>query len=279
MFHLVVILLIVHLTQDFFVNHNWCCLKFGYIGTTYFDINRKWYLGLGSWLTILAIIIGIWGCLAFDTTSFIVQRSYWLGTRGSQTISGSTTYFSFYVGLRSVELVNCDFVPGWRSFPKNCIRQSIKFKDSACQTGPFKDFCDACDDNARSMWIDVATGLFGLLFSWQGCQQRMRSSADNAVQKLMGMISELTSWAPLVVGLVQFNFSCKQNLEKSLSNFGYQYESYSGPGLWCFALCAATGFIRMMFHILVPLPGMSCGKKNTDNELEKISNEEDSPVV
>lgn len=49
-----------------------------------------------------------------------------------------------YVGLRSFEYVDCQFIPGYESYAQSCDRQSIKWTDDACVQGPVAPACRAC---------------------------------------------------------------------------------------------------------------------------------------
>jgi hypothetical protein len=132
-------------------NDNDCARKISPFGYKYFDLRRKIFFGFAGMFTIFAFFMTIWGCFALSTSRSIVQRTYWTGGTGSNTTSGQE--FSMYVGLRSVELVNCSFVPGYESYSNaNCKRESVLFTDSSCKFGIISSACEACADVAISMW-------------------------------------------------------------------------------------------------------------------------------
>lgn len=39
---------------------------------------------------------------------------------------------------------------------------------------------------------------------------------------------------------------------------GITFTSWEGPGMYCYALCAASGLLRAVVHWLSPLPEQSC---------------------
>ena len=132
-------------------NKNEYVKKIGYFGFQYFDRHRKVYLGLSSVFSLFAMAITIWGCCALSTNKSVVQRTYWAGGTGYNITSGQ--HFSFYVGLRSLEYVNCAFEPGYDSYAPSCKRESYAYFTESCQTGPVSAACGACADNAKAMWI------------------------------------------------------------------------------------------------------------------------------
>jgi hypothetical protein len=246
------------------VNKNKYAILFGDCGFDFFDIYRKLYLGIASHFTIFAFVLSIWGCLALTTSTSVVQRSYWVGTTGNSTIGS----FSMYVGLRSLEYVNCDFVPGWQSYPGNCVRQTIKWTDSACQAGPAAAACQACDNIATAMWTTAFFSCTGLIMSWLGTQTRMRIIADCPVQKLLGVFSELMGTFSLAYALFTFERGCFANLRSALNGPGTSARFYTGPGMICFAICCASGFVRVVCHSIVPLPRAKNNPEMTNKGLE-----------
>ena len=102
----------------------------------------------------------------------------------------------------------------------------------------------------------------------------MRKSADNAVQKIMGVFSEFTAWLPLLIVLLQFDIKCRKNLILVLKEPEYSSsEFYSGPGMWCFVLNCVSGIIRMYFHAVIPTPENN--PRLLENSADDVVNHDD----
>ena len=254
---------------DNYINGNSYVKKLGGCGLVSFDRNRAAYFGFASLFTVFAFLLTLWGCFSLSTKNAFVQRTYWVGGNGHNVASGQD--FSMYVGLRSFEYVDCKFEPGYRSYPDSCNRQSIKWTDDQCQTGPLASACQACSSVATTMWATAFFGCFGLILSFLGAQTRMRPIADIPVQKLLGVVSEFWGFFSLAYALFTFERSCFISLRAAVLVPEIVAELYVGPGLYCYAICCISALIRMAVHWMTPLPGQSgCGGKsyqlsNADN--------------
>ena len=221
------------LNQGFCVNHLYIAKAFGRCGLKSMDQNRKLLFGIAAWTTLpCAFVLGIWGCLALTTDAAVVQRAYWIGARVTDQTNGKN--YAMYVGLRSFEYVDCSFVPGWDSYNTGCTRQKILFTDTACTDGPFATACQACQDNAKTMWTTAFFGCGGLILAWLGQHTRMRACADTPVQKLLGVFTEVNGVLSTAVAMFKFNTECKANLNDALTASKFVGTYSLGPGFICF---------------------------------------------
>jgi hypothetical protein len=94
-----------------------------------------------------------------------------------------------------------------------------------------------------------------MVLAWLGAQTRMRTAADTPVQKLLGVISETHGTISLAIALILFEKNCFSNLRNALNVPGLNMKYYTGPGVYCYAICCASGLIRGLMHYLTPLPG------------------------
>ena len=243
---------------DNYINGNFLVRRLGRCGLVYFDENRAVFFGFASMFTVFAFVLTLWGCFSLSTKNSLIQRTYWVGGHGQNVTTGQD--FSMYVGLRSFEYVNCKFEPGYRSYSSNCNRQSIKWTDEACQSGPIAPACQACSSVASTMWATAFFNCFGLILSFLGAQTRMRPVADIPVQKLLGVCADFWGCFSLAYALLVFENSCYFNLRQAVLVPDIRAGFYVGPGLYCYAICCVSAFIRMTVHWLTPLPGQSgCG--------------------
>lgn len=83
----------------------------------------------------------------------------------------------------------------------------------------------------------------------------MRIIADVPIQKVLGIGSETLGTLSLIYALVIFHNSCLYPLQDSYSGSDLQAQFWSGPGIYCYAVCAVSGGIRGIVHWLTPLPG------------------------
>ena len=88
----------------------------------------------------------------------------------------------------------------------------------------------------------------------------MRPIADIPVQKLLGVCADFWGCFSLAYALLVFENSCYFNLRQAVLVPDIDAGFYVGPGLYCYAICCVSAFIRMTVHWLTPLPGQSgCG--------------------
>lgn len=246
---------------DNYINGNTLVKRLGKCGLVYFDLNRDIFFGFASMFTLFAFVLTLWGCFSLSTKNTIIQRTYWVGGHGQNVTTGQD--FSMYVGLRSFEYVDCKFEPGYQSYSSHCNRQSIKWTDSACQSGPIAPACQACSSVASTMWATAFFNCFGLIFSFLGAQTRMRPTADIPVQKLLGVCADFWGCFSLAYALIVFENSCYFNLRQAVLVEDIRAGFYVGPGLYCYAICCVSALIRMTVHWLTPLPGESgCGSRS-----------------
>lgn len=243
---------------DNYINGNYYVKRLGRCGFVFFDVHRHIFFGFASMFTVFAFILTLWGCFSLSTKNSLIQRTYWVGGNGHDNTNDQD--FSMYVGLRSFEYVNCKFEPGYESYPDSCNRQSIKWTDSQCRSGPIAPACQACANVATTMWATAFFNCFGLILSFLGAQTRMRPVADIPVQKLLGVCSEFWSFFSLAFALFTFERSCFVSLRNAVLAPNINARLYVGPGLYCYAICCTSALIRMSVHWLTPLPGQSgCG--------------------
>lgn len=138
-----------------------------------------------------------------------------------------------------------------------CTTQMVDWLDDACKSGPLKSACDSCANSAASFWFTTVSTCVGCLIAWLGCQTRMRVNADIPVQKLLGMFADGYGAITLTLALSTFSSTCENNLKSSALFNGPTISGtsfWSGPGYWCFLICAIVGYIRCLLHWLTPLP-------------------------
>jgi hypothetical protein len=243
---------------DNYINGNSLAKRLGRCGFSYFDRNRHVFFGFASMFTVFAFILTLWGCFSLSTKNNVVQRTYWVGGTGHDYTNDQD--FSMYVGLRSFEYVNCKFSPGYESYPDSCIRESIKWTDNQCKSGPLAPACQACASVATTMWATAFFNCFGLILAFLGAQTRMRPIADIPVQKLLGVCSEFWGLFSLAYALFTFERSCFVSLRNAVLAPNISARLYVGPGLYCYAICCISALVRMTVHWLTPLPGQAgCG--------------------
>ena len=229
----------------------------GHIGYTYFDDKRKTYLGIASIITMIAMVMTTFGCFALSTDRSIVQRTYWAGGSLHNTTSG--TYTTLYIGLRSIETIDCKFIPGYDSYSDSCVRHSIKWDEPSCKEGLQADACETCASVASSLELAAFFNCAFLVLSLLGAQTRMRRKADVPIQKMLGMGADLWGAMTLAYALFVFFDGCKEKLRKAYVADGMQNKFWLGNGFMCYEICVFAALCRACVHWLTPLPGMAKG--------------------
>jgi len=239
------------------LNSIWMRNSIGRIGFTHFDTYRKFYHGLASWISIIALGMTIYGCCSLSTNDSVVRRTYWAAVDGRNfTSTGSAG--SMYVGLRTFIYSDCTFVPGTEAYPVKCHEQSISYSSEQCTSGPLSSACEACSSVATSIWFAAVTNVFGLVLATNGAQVRMRRKADVPAQKLLGMVTDLMGAVTLAGSLLQFHTKCFANMQSTLDSHGGSFTRiWSGPGFICYATCAFAALIRAVVHWLTPISSLS----------------------
>jgi hypothetical protein len=123
----------------------------GNLGLDYFNRYRKLYLGIATYVSIIAFFVTIYGCMALSDNNSIVRRTYWTGVTGSNFTGTHTntntnthtnthtddtythtgpqpdSHYSIYVGLTTFIYTNCSFIPGWNIYPHYCDETKVSF--------------------------------------------------------------------------------------------------------------------------------------------------------
>ena len=99
----------------------------------------------------------------------------------------------------------------------------------------------------------------GLVLSLLGAQTRMRNLADVPVQKMLGMGSE--GWGAITLAYSMFVFErhCFLPLREAYHIKGIDASFWIGPGFYAFIVCIFANLLRMLVHILTPMPGLGEG--------------------
>ena len=243
--------------ENIVFNKNSYAKLIGFVGYPFFDEHRKVFFGFVSAFTVVAFFVTMWGCFALSLDRPIIQRTYWTGASGKNTTSGKS--FALYVGLRSVEFVDCAFTAGYNKYADYCDRNTVEWSSDRCHVGLIGEACDACGKIATTMWFTAFMSCASLVLSFLGAQTRMITKGDVPVQKLMGMGSELWGALSLGMSLYVFHNTCWAKLHTVLNHDDIEARTWSGPGYICYLVCCFSALLRAVVHWLTPLPGKGLG--------------------
>jgi hypothetical protein len=93
------------------------------------------------------------------------------------------------------------------------------------------------------------------MFGFIGSQTRMRIIADVPIQKLLGIAMDALVTISLVYAIIIFTRDCVNPLKKRYEDEGLRAQFVSGPGIYCFAVSAGISGLKVILHVLTPLPG------------------------
>ena len=202
----------------------------------------------------------VFGCCALSTVPAVVQRTYWAGGEFTNTnITSNSQHTTMYLGIYSIELVNCAQVPGWYSYPSDCVRSSVLWTDPECMTGITKSACASCASIANTMASTAFMNCASLILSLLGAQTRIRFKADAPVQKLLGMGADLWGALSLAFSLFIYENSCYSHFRSAFDVPGINAKYTLGPGFFCYIFCVFAGLLRASVHWATPLPGKGKG--------------------
>ena len=258
------------------LNGPWVRKYIGSVGLSHCDRFRKLWLGLASWISIIALGMTIYGCTSLSTNDSVVRRTYWAAVDGqSGNFShGAESGFSMYVGLTTFIYSDCAFVPGTESYPHRCHQTSVSYSSATCSQGPLSGACKACSSVATSIWFAAVTNVFGLVLATNGAQIRMRRVADVPVQKILGMVLDLMGAVTLAGSLLDFHTQCFYNLQSALASSSASARVWSGPGFVCYTVCAFAALVRAAVHWATPIPQLSLSAAVAKAEAEAAKDEE-----
>jgi hypothetical protein len=205
-------------------------------------------------LSLIAMVVTTWGIMALSTKPDVVQLSYWTGAYGRNATEGKDLEFTLYVGLRSFQTINCGFERGLDRYPSRCDREVYLWNEHACEEGIVADACTACRGVAKGMWTTAFFSWFTLILSFVNNITRMNAKGDAPVQKLIGCVSETWGFLSLLGALANYNENCLHDLTDALDIPNVDSKVFTGPGVYCYAICCATAAIRGIFHWLTPIP-------------------------
>ena len=167
------------------------------IGFHYFDIHRKFYLGIASYITVISFLATIWGCFALSADADIVEKTFWIGSTGTNTETGND--YELFLGLRSI--VYHEDGLDRTSVEWGYYSDITGYIGEKCQEGILKESCDECAIAASSLWCLCVSACASLILSFLGAQSRLRGKvADFPIQKILGMFSEMNGFVSLIMG-------------------------------------------------------------------------------
>lgn len=145
-----------------YTNDNLIMLAFGNVGFGYFDKERKFFMGLAMWSTLLSIAFTVAGCFALSVDSTTVINTNWAYVEQTNDATGETSLI--YVGLRSLVYVSQPCTT------KGCTETSFRYATDATNVWPnafVKNGLDKCRMTAYGSAFGAFTTCFTLISpSW-----------------------------------------------------------------------------------------------------------------
>ena len=230
----------------------------GELGFHYFDVHRNAIFGFTSILTIISTALFLYGVSAFSTSEVIVESCNW--AKLSTYNATSNTRYSLKFGLNAMVINSCNGTT-IDNFSK-CQGQLLKYNDPQCsKEGFIGDFCTFCGNAASAEATGAAFTAVSKLFSLLGMQRRMYTSADSPSFKMLAILLEIVGAISLLVSLMEFEYACVLRGINNLTDPSKIYSSQlsdsavnAGSAFGAYAFGVVAALIRLIVHILVPLP-------------------------
>jgi hypothetical protein len=278
-----------------FGHRNPLCLMFGNVGWKFFDRKRKHTMGLAIVVTIIAIIFTTFGCFALSPVDRIVRVTHWqeiVADISALNLEDGAHTIKLYLGLSTMVVIECeDSAAAKRWWSSKCDwggRSRFYWSSNSCQEPEMSLFSAAedtasshaliarlimCDDESElkkcsEMLADpltIALGAFmscaTLIFALLGSINRYKIKSDAPQQKVLGCLTDTWGALSLLLSVLAFDTACYYTGEggQHMANDEIRLAYYHGPGIMCYIICIATGFIRAICHWLTPLPGLGVG--------------------
>ena len=249
---------------------------FGEIGYHFLDYHRNCFFGFSSILSLLGVVMLLIGASALVSTVPTIKTINWAKTSAFNKTANAE--FSASVGLYSLVYSKCAAASGSRRLmdvlpeepfllrrklapgPQKCVDTLLEYTDTAgCKaTGVFGEVCPICGSVASSEAAGVAFAAIGKFVALFSMQKRMYGYADSPSLKFIGICMELMGFISLLVDVLKFNDQCVGALKQKFNGMNIpglsNFKTSPGPGLICFIVGAIAAFVRLLLHLLTPLP-------------------------
>ena len=272
-----------HSHKNYFFHSVFFHEAFGELGFHFLDYHRNFFFGLSTMLSLLGVAMLIVGASALVAEPVTLSNAYWSGT--SARNSTINTDFKVSVGLRALMYSKCDLTKSRRldefaattfnlepvstpfslrrelaTPPAKCVNTVLEFSDKAgcAATGVFGSVCTLCGDVVSSIAAGVAFAAIGKGVALFSMQKRMYAYADSPSLKFMGICTELMGFISLVSTIAKFHRNCVGAMVDQFTPDKYptlsNIATHPGPGFNCFIVGAVASFVRLLLHLLTPLP-------------------------
>jgi len=275
----------LHSRENKFLHSVFFYESFGEIGYHFLDYHRNFFFGFATILSLLGVVMLIVGASALVATVPTIRNANWARTSAFNKTANAE--FSVSVGLRALVYSKCSASGGRRlmdvaevpsismfdgvdqpflrrelatPLPQSCVDSLLEYTDTAgCKaTGVFGEVCSICGGVASSEATGVAFAAIGKFVALFSMQKRMYGYADSPSLKFVGICMELTGFISLLVDVLKFNAQCVGALSRKFTPDTIpelrDFKTSPGPGLICFVIGAIASFIRLLLHLLTPLP-------------------------
>jgi len=232
----------------------------GELGYHFFDVHRNIIFGFSSILTLLSTALFLFGVSAFSDDQRVVSASNWAELLTEDISKGATLYYKIFFGLRAMVINACD--SDTNDFTKGCAVTLLKYNDDTCsKLGFIGDICTVCGLAANSEATGAAFTAVSKILALGGMQRRMYTVADSPSFKLYAICIEIVGIISLATSLGQFEAQCIRGTMDLMKDptkkyYGNLMDSQSklGSAFLCYAFGVIAAGIRLIAHILTPLP-------------------------
>ena len=249
-----------HSRSNKFIHSFYFFETFGEVGFHFFDIHRNVIFGFASILTLLSTALFLFGVSAFSNEQKVVSFCNWAKVSATYVEAPEDPiYYKLQFGLNAMVVNAC--ASDTTDFSK-CQVKLLKYTDSECDNlGFIGDFCTDCGNAATAEATGAAFTAVSKLISLGGMQRRMYSHADSPSFKILAIVLEIVGAVSLLVSLLNFKIDCINSGVSNLEDKTKIYSQYVtdkavnvGSAYIAYAIGVAAALVRLIAHILVPLP-------------------------
>jgi len=245
-----------------YLNDNAIMWRFGGIGYRYCDARRKEFMGTALAVTVVAMVVAIWGSLSLSSDDGTLRITAW-GTAWVKNQT-DTTAIKYYLSLTKVVVDECSDATGTRSANWDCKHlENEKWegvnRGTVAGTGFPWESLKECKAQAEGNQLGALTTTVTLIFALNGCLTRMRRKADTNFQKLLACVPDTYGAVGLGLTLANFFLSCYWNMPHEVHGEPVNYTV--GPAYVAYSLVWLFGVLRCLLSWLTPIPGKGCNNR------------------
>jgi len=245
-----------------YLNDNKYMDWFGGLGLKYCDARRKDFMGVALAVTVVAIVVAVYGSLSLSNNNDTVYYTAW-GTawfKNHTNAAGEDGPHARKIALGLVKFTEFYCPDAYRANSNkwDCKSESAtKWEDVDEKVALASGFpwakVEECKAQAEGNQFGATSTTVTLIFALNGCLARIRRNADTNFQKLLGCLPDTFGCLSLFQALANFYIGCYVGMPRKVNGLKAHY--YVGPAYAAYSCVLIAAVLRCLLHWMTPVPG------------------------